>query len=180
MTALLLASVLLLQQGPAAPRQTDSAEVNASRETISAIGLAVAEVRSGSDVLRRAAFNDPDAVVVERARLLQLRCEELTTAARAAPARICRTCFGRAQPAIERYRASLAGAVQTGTRCTNTLRAQLRERQSAAAVKRGIRPFGQLIIAGLRPYEDAIHGVRVALGLEVPIQQAAPPRRRPG
>ena len=179
MTALLLASVLLLQQGPAAPQRPDSAQVNASRQTISAVGLAVAEVRSGSEVLRRAVFNDPDAAVVERARLLQLRCEELNTAAQAAPAGICRTCFRRAQPAIERYRASLASAAQTGARCANTLRTQLRERSTAAAVKRGIRPLGQQILRGLRSYEDAVHGVRVALGLEVPLQQSAPPQRRP-
>ena len=179
MTALLFASLLLLQQQPFQAQAQDTTPEGVSRQTISSVGLAVAEVRGALDLFRRAVFNDPDAVVVERARLLRTKCDALATAARQAPARICRTCFHGAQPEIERYRTSLRATVQTTTRCVNTVDGLTRARNAGAALKRGFRPLSQQIIAGLLPYETAIHGIRLALGLEVPIQRAAPPPRRP-
>jgi hypothetical protein len=179
MTALLLATVLLLQQQPFQQQAQDTTALGVSRQTISSVGLAVAEVRGALDLFRRAVFNDPDAIVVERARLLRGKCDALATAARQAPAQICRTCFHGAQPEIERYRTSLGATVQTSARCVRTIDGLERGRNAGAALKRGFRPLSQQVIAGLLPYESAIHGVRLALGLEVPVQRAAPPPRRP-
>lgn len=179
MTALLLATALLLQQGPLLPQAPDTTAEGVSRQTISSVGLAVAEVRGALDLFRRAVFNDPDAVVVERARLLRAKCDALATAARQAPARICRTCFHGAQPDIERYRTSLRTTVQTSARCVGAVDRLEREHNASAALKRGFRPLSQQLIAGLLPYENAIHGIRLALGLEVPLQRTAPPPRRP-
>lgn len=181
MTALVLAAVLVLQQRPLQQQVSDTTAQAASRQTISSVGLALAEVRGALDLFRRAVFNDPDAVVVERARLLRGKCDALATAARQAPTRICRTCFHGAQPEIERYRTSLGTTVQASVRCVNTIDGLGRARNASAALKRGFRPLSRQIIAGLLPYENAIHALRLALGLEVPVQaqRGAPLVRRP-
>jgi hypothetical protein len=181
MTALVLAAALLLQQRPLQQQSSDTTAQAVSRATISGVGLAVAEVRGALDLFRRAVFNDPDAVVVERAQLLRGKCDALATAARQAPARICRTCFHGAQPEIERYRTSLGSTVQTGVRCVGTVDGLVRQRNASAALKRGFRPLSQQLIAGMLPYENAIHALRLALGLEVPVQvqRSAPLVRRP-
>jgi len=181
MTALVLAAVLLLQQRPLQPQVSDTTAQAASRATISGVGLAVAEVRGALDLFRRAVFNDPDAVVVERAQLLRGKCDALAAAARVARPQICRTCFHGAQPEIERYRTSLGATVQASARCVRTVDGLARERNAGAAFKRGFRPLSQELIAGLLPYENSIHALRVALGLEVPVQvqRQAPLVRRP-
>ena len=68
----------------------------------------VAEVRSTYELYRRAAFNDPNGAVIERATLYRSNCRALAAAARQAEQRICRSCLPpNAQPAINQYRANL-------------------------------------------------------------------------
>lgn len=179
MTPLLFATVLLLQQGPMMPQSQDTTAQGRSRQTISSVGLAVGEVRGTLDLFRRAVFNDPDAVVLERAQGLRGKCEVLARLSRAARTSICRTCFHGAQPEIERYRTSLAGLAQMGDRCSRTLTAQSSARNAAGALKRDFRPTSQQILAALVPYEDAVQRVRVALGVAAPPTppQSAPARR---
>jgi len=175
MNVLLLAAAVLFQQQPATRPSTDTSAVAASRQAITDVGMSVAEVRSALDLYRRAAFNSPGPVAAERAQILQRRCAELDVAARAARTRICRACFtATVQPAIERYRQGLAGTAQLGVRCAGAITRRLRADPSGTAARRDARSASELIVAGLRPYESRVHGVRVALGLEV----VTPQRRR--
>ena len=175
MNVLVLAAAVLFQQQPATRPSTDTSTVAASRQAITDVGMSVAEVRSALDLYRRAAFNSPNSVAVERAQVLRRRCGELDVAARAARTRICRRCFAAGvQPAIERYRGGLVGTAQLGARCAGVVARRLRADPTGAAARSDARSASELIVEGLRPYEDRVHGVRVAFGLEV----AAPRRPR--
>jgi len=197
MTALLIAAAALLfqQQAPVRPEPADTSPMGLARQAITEIGLRVAEVRGGEDMLRRAIYNGTDAAVVERATVLRNRCADLATAAGGTSARICRTCFrGETRAAMEQYRAALPGVVQAGNRCAAALARDLRADQTGRVVRRNMRSLSRTILVGLDPYEAAIRSVRLALGLEVrmpaagaarqPRRQAAqppqqPPARRP-
>jgi hypothetical protein len=179
MNVLVLAAAVLFQQQPATRSATDTSALAASRQAITDVGMSVAEVRSALDLYRRAAFNSPNSVAVERAQVLRSRCAELDVTARAARTRICRACFTAAvQPAIERYRGGLAGTAQLGARCAGTLARRLRADPAGTAARSDARSASDLIVVGLRPYEDRVSGVRVALGLEVAAPQPAPRRPR--
>ena len=179
MNVLMLAAAVLFQQQPATRPSSDTSALAVSRQTITEVGMSVAEVRSALDLYRRAAFNSPNSVAVERAQVLQRRCAELDVAARAARTRICRACFtADVQPAIERYRGGLVGTAQLGVRCAGFLARRLRADPTGAAARRDARSVSELIVEGLRPYEAQVHGVRVALGLEVAAPQPAPRRPR--
>ena len=179
MNVLVLAAAVLFQQQPATRPSTDSSTVAASRQAITDVGMSVAEVRGALDLYRRAAFNSPSSVAVERAQVLQRRCAELDVAARAARTRICRACFtADVQPAIERYRGGLVGTAQLGARCASMLARRLRADPTGTAARSDARSASELIVEGLGPYEDRVRGVRVALGLEVAAPQPAPRRPR--
>lgn len=178
MNVLVLTAAVLFQQQPATRPSTDTSAVAASRQAITDVGMSVAEVRSALDLYRRAAFNSPNSVAVERAQVLRRRCAELDVAARAARTRICLRCFAAdVQPAIERYRGGLVGAAQLGARCAGVMARRFRADPTGAAARSDARSASELIVEGLRPYEDRVRGVRVALGLEVAAPQ--PGLRRP-
>jgi hypothetical protein len=175
MNVIVFAAAVLFQQQPATRPATDTTAVAASRQAITDVGMSVAEVRGALDLYRRAAFNSPNSVAVERAQILRSRCAELDVAARAARTRICLRCFAAdVQPSIDRYRGGLVGTAQLGARCAGTLARRLRANPTGTAARSDARSASDLIVEGLRPYEDRVRGVRVALGLEV----AAPRRPR--
>ena len=179
MNVFVLAAAVLFQQQPATRPSTDTSAIAVSRQTITDVGMSVAEVRSALDLFRRAAFNSPNSVAVERAQVLRRRCAELEAAARAARTRICRACFAPdVQPAIERYRGGLVGTAQLGARCAGVLARRLRADPAGTAARSDARSVSELITRGLLPYEAHVHGVRVALGLEVAAPQPAPRRPR--
>jgi hypothetical protein len=172
MSPLVLTLAVLLQQpqapqrpAPAAPVSREAA-TNETRQAIVDVGRSVAEMRTAHDALRRAVFNFPDAVVVQRARDMRERCRALDTTARAAVGHVCRSCFSTTvQPAMNRYRAALPGVGQVGTRCATQLAQQLRAPDPAAAVRRDIWSLDRTVVNGLFPYEDRVLAVRQALGL---------------
>lgn len=178
MNVLVLAAALLFPQQQVARPPADTAALAASRQAISQVGFSVAEVRSALELFRRAVFNGTLPETVERAQVLQRRCSELETSVRAARAVICPRCFRpSAQPSVDRYRGGLPDVAQLGTRCAGLVARRLRADPTGGAVKRDVRTVTQMIVAGLQPYEDRVHALRVALGLEAPSQPAAPARR---
>jgi len=189
MNVLLIAATVLFQQrAPIVPQSTDTSPVGVSRQAITDLSLRVAEVRSGDDQLRREVFNGTGASVMDRGRLQQQRCADLAAAARATTARVCRACFPpNVQRAMNQYRAALPSVVRTGTRCAAALARDLRADPSGSAVRQHRPTLARTIQQGLLPYENAIHAVRLALGLEVPVSvlrgqppAAAQTPRRPG
>ena len=133
-------------------------------------------MRTAHDALRRAVFNFPDAVVIERGQEMRQRCQDLTAMARAATGRLCRTCYSASiQPSINGYRAGLTDVGQVGTRCANQMGQSLRAQKPAEAVRRNIWALGQTLVAGMVPYENRLRAVRQALGLTG--EPARPPRR---
>jgi hypothetical protein len=171
--AMLLQQPLVQRPVPAAGAR-DSA-ISRSRRTVEEVGLQVGSMRTAHDAFRRAVFNFPAAVVVERAQDMRRSCEDLTTIARAAPARICRSCFAPAvQRAFSAYRAGLPGVAQVGTRCVAQLTRILGAKDPAATARRDVYAVTNGVVQGLFPYEARVQEVRRALGL-VPLT----PQRTP-
>lgn len=153
-------------QRPAPSAASRDSATAASRRTIEEVGLQVAAMRTAHDAFRRAVFNFPAAVVVERAQDLRRSCEDLTAIARAAPPRICRTCFAaRAQRAINAYRTGLPGVAQVGTRCATQAGRILRATDPGAQARRDVYAVTNGVVQGLYPYEARVQEVRRALGL---------------
>lgn len=174
----LVLAVLLQQpsaQRPAlsaAPRDTVTA---GTRRAIEQVGLQVGAVRTAHDAFRRAVFNFPVSVVVERAQDMRRSCEDLTSIARAAPAQICRSCFApAAQRAISAYRTGLPGVAQVGTRCATQMARILGAKDPAALARRDVYAVTNGVVQGLLPYERRVQEVRQALGLVQHIPQRAP------
>lgn len=174
MIPLVLAAALLFQQqvprrlAPGTPQASDSVQA-ATVQAITEVGRSVADMRSAHEFLRRAAFNQTEPMVVERAQQMQQRCRDLTTVARAAVARVCRRCFAAAaQRALNAYRGVLPSVGQVGTRCANQLGQMLRARDPAAAVRRNVWSITRTIVQGLLPYEARVQEVRQAFNLVPP------------
>lgn len=181
MIPLAIAVAVLLQQQ--VPPRTPPSEGDftppqaASRQAIMDVGHRVAEVRSGHDLLRRAAFNLGDAMVVQRTQELQRNCQGLRDVARAAVPRLCRNCFGAStQRAIDAYRGVLPGVSRLGVRCTTRLAQFLRAKVPAAEARRGIGSVTRTLVEGLAPYEARLEDVRRSFGL-VGGRPAPAPRR---
>jgi hypothetical protein len=174
MIPLAIAAALLFQQQVPqrrAPAGSDFDSVQtASRQAVMDVGRGVADMRSAHEALRRAVFNSPDAMVVQRAQELGQSCQDLTALARAASGRICRTCFGAfAQRAMNGYRTALPGVSQVGRQCANRLAQYVATRTPAAAVRRNIWSVSRTVVEGLYPYEARLRDVRQAFGLESPL-----------
>jgi hypothetical protein len=163
--------VAVLLQQPSAQRPVLSAAsrdsaIAGSRRAIEEVGLQVGAMRTAHDAFRRAVFNFPAAVVVERAQDMRRSCEDLTTIARAAPARICRSCFApSAQRAFSAYRTGLPGVAQVGTRCTTQMARILGAKDPAAQARRDVYAVTNGVVQGLLPYEARVQDLRRALGL---------------
>jgi len=170
MIPLVFAVAVLFQQQVAqrptrSPSSRDSATTE-SRQAIMDVGRSVAEMRTAHEALRRAAFNSPDAMVVQRAQEMRQRCQDLTAVARTAAGRLCRTCFSATvQSAINGYRAVLPGVGQVGTRCSSQIAQFLRARTPTEAVRGNIWSVGRTVVDGMVPYEDRLRRVREAFGL---------------
>jgi hypothetical protein len=171
--AVLLQQPLAQRPAPSPPSR-DSATALA-RRAVEDVGMQVGAMRTAHDAFRRAVFNFPAAVVVERAQDLRRSCENLTAIARAAPPRICRSCFApNVQRAFDAYRTGLPGVAQVGTRCTAQLRRILGAKDPAATARRDVYAVTNGVVQGLFPYEARVQQVRRALGI-APL----PPRRTP-
>ncbi len=171
MIPLALAVAVLFQQAPA-PRPSPSAAARdsateRSKAAVTEVGLQVATMRTAHDAFRRAVFNFPKAVVVERAQDLQRSCQDLTRVARDASPRICRSCFETsAQRAFNAYRGGLPGVAQVGTRCTAQMGRILAAADPMAAARRDVYAVTGNVVEGLAPYEARVAGIRRALHIE--------------
>jgi hypothetical protein len=175
----LVVAVLLQQplaQRPARSAAARDSATNEARQAIMDVGLKVAEMRTAHDAFRRAVFNFPAAVTVQRAQEMRRSCEDLTAIARAAPGRICRTCFeAGVQRAMNGYRTNLPRVAQVGTRCAGQMTRILAATDPAAQARRDVYAVTDQVVRGLVPYEARLHEVRRALGLVPP--PSAIPRR---
>lgn len=179
MIPIVLAAVLLLPQqvpqGPALSPAARQAAVTDSRQAIMDVGKGVADFRTAHDALRRAVFNSSDGVVVQQMQAMRRSCQDLTAVARAAPPRLCPHCFGaRAQLAVNRYRAVLPAVAQFGMRCSTRMDRDLRAKEPAATLRRGIWAFSHDAVDGLLPYEARLQDVRRAFNLVSAQQRPAP------
>jgi len=174
----LIVAVLLQQplaQRPAPSTAAHDSATSRSRQAIQDVGLHVAAMRTAHDAFRRAVFNFPATVVAERAQDMRRSCEDLTATARAAPARICRSCFAaRVQRAMDGYRAGLPGVARVGTRCVAQMARILGAKDPAATARRDVYAVTDGVVQGLFPYEARVQEVRRALGL-IPLT----PQREP-
>lgn len=148
---------------------------------LSDIGTKVAEVRSTYELYRRAAFNDPNGALIERATLYRTNCRALAAAIQQGERRICRNCLPRnVQVSVDQYRAHLpalrAVAEQCATR-VDRLRARGDENVVATAMRADVRAEGDRLALGLRTYETRVRDVRRVMGWD---QQPNVPTPRRG
>lgn len=173
-----VAAVLLQQplvQRPVPAGAARDSAISRARRAVEEVGLQVGAVRTAHDAFRRAVFNFPAAVVVERAQDMRRSCEDLTAVARAAPTRICRSCFAPdAQRAFNGYRAGLPGVAQVGTRCTAQMARILGAKDPAATARHDVYAVTNEVVQGLLPYEARVQEVRRALGLAPRTPQRTP------
>lgn len=152
---------------PSAPSQPQT-PFDSTVGAISDIGTKVAEVRSNYELYRRAAFNDPNGALVERATLYRASCRALAAATTQGEHRICRACLPRtAQPAIDRYRANLPALHAIADQCAtriDRLRARGNENAVAAAMRADARAEADRLVVGFRPYEARVVDVRRVMG----------------
>ncbi len=169
---ILMVAFALWQQPARAPSRA-SAERQAAFDTTGAtvreIGDRVADVKSGLELFRRAAFNGPDGEVLSAAELFGARCRSLDSAATAAPRKICRTCAApKVNAAFAGYRQAMPDVARTGARCASRLRQLSARSDGAKELRRDVRNISAAIVAGLTRYEARVQTLREALGTVPP------------
>lgn len=164
------------RQGAASAPRAQTASLNTTMTAVTDVAAAVADVKAEADRFRTRAFNDPAGAVLESAASFKAACERLAAAARKAPPMICRSCMrGGSQPAFDRYRAYMPSLAGLGGRCVARLRAGASADASQAQLRRTSIDMSNLVVTGLRPYEQRIGEIRAHL------QPATPrPSQRPG
>ena len=177
-------------QQPQRPTPTSAqvqAQANKAPETpfdttgaaISNIGIKVGELRSVYDLYRRAAYNEPDGAVLQRAGMFADACRALEAAARDAQKTMCHTCMARRiQPPIDQYHAYLPAIQRYSQSCAARvaqLKAHGNDSTQSRALRQDVIPAGTRMMATLRTYEARLHAVRLAMGWETPALPA--PRR---
>jgi hypothetical protein len=183
---LLLAAALQVPQAapratplPAAPRSASPA-YDSVVSAVSQIGVAVAEVKSGLELYRRASFNEPDGELLRWAEQFGRSCRQLTQTVERQQPKLCSNCLPTdAQRAIDRYRAYMPTLARMGRDCGTRL-----QRTSAstpadsvpARLRRDARPVGNKVVEAIRPYEDRLQQVRIAFGWQPPPTPAPSPR----
>lgn len=180
MLPVFLLSLAFVQQ----PRPTPATAFDSTKDAISAMGRAVADVKSGLDVYRRAAFNSPSGDLLFAADYLFRACRTLEVVAKQTPQRLCPRCGDRAfQSALADYRAVMPEVSRTGARCASQLGRLTRSQDSTAAhgLRRAVRVITDEIVRGLMPYERGLAAVRVAAGwAPSPAVRGADAARPPG
>ena len=177
--ALYLAAAVAAQQPrPArAPHAAAPAQGNfdSTVAAIADLGVKVGELRSVYDQYRRAAFNEQDGEVLERAAMFGRACATLADAARSAERTMCRSCSAaRVQPAFNSYRANLPAMQRYAQGCAERvtrLGADGSSQDKARAYRNDAAAAGTRMIQALRVYEERLHAVRVVMGWD-----QAPPR----
>ena len=175
MTLLMLAVAAMFQQPQAAaPRQTPQPNTafDSSVAAISDIGIKVAETRSVYDLYRRAAFNEPDGALMDRATMYGASCRALSNALRDGHHAICLHCLpARIQPVVDQYRTYLPTLERFSVACASRID-QLKERGTTTAQTKALRddviPAGNRMVTALRGYEVRLQGVRQAMGWVAP------------
>ncbi len=169
-----------LGQNEVPPRPEPRTPYDSTVEAIIDLGTKVAEVKSGLELFRRAAFNEPTGTVLERSEVFGRSCRNMVSAVRRAEGLLCRSCLPRtAQEAVNAYRNNLPNLSRLGTQCASRLE-QLRRGVSAdtaaARLRREARPMSARLTDGLRPYETRLLAVRREFGWEQPVMPSPQPR----
>lgn len=150
---------------PAQPRTA----YDTTREMIIDVGRRVADVRTGIELYRRAAFNAPDGAVLEDANLFGRSCRDLAEIADRARRGMCRQCLSpSAQRAVESYRAYLPILARMARDAEARVRQLATRDSSATRLRRDVLPANNRVVSGLRPYEARLQQVRVAFGWTAP------------
>lgn len=159
---LFLVAALALQQAPPNPARDSTVAA------INAVAMSVGQVKSGLDLLRRAAFNETSGRVLDRADFLRARCRAVLAEIDRSRRIACKDCLtAPRQQAVNAWLANLRSVAAMARRCDQQLErlAAGRNTDSAAArIKRQLGPIGNDITAALRPYEERVRQVRVSFG----------------
>jgi hypothetical protein len=166
------------QAAPARPAPPTAPESTVA--AITDIGTRVAEAKNAYDVFRRSAFNDPNGKVLERAEVFRTSCRQMAEAADRGQRMLCRACFPAAvQASVDRYREVLPSLGRTGRQCASRvqqLRAGVTPDTAALRLRRDVRPMGERLVTGVRPYEARLEEVRRQFGWAQPVMVPTPRR----
>jgi hypothetical protein len=159
---------------PQAQTPPPAGPLDSTMTAVTSVARAVADVKAEADRFRTRAFNDPTGSVLESAAAFRTACERLAAVARTGPRMICRHCIsGRGQPAFDRYRAFLPSLVGLGGRCATRLRTKVTADVAPAVLRQTAIDMSNLIVTGLRPYEQRVGDIRAVLA---PTPRPAPRR----
>ncbi len=177
---LLLSLTLLRPPGGASAAIQNPTPFDSTRHLIIQVGEAVADVKTGLELYRRAVFNSTASDITVTAFYLGRACRTLDLQARLAQRRVCRRCADAPlQRALEGYREAMPMLARMGTRCADRLErlSSGPDSSAARALKRNVRAISDLVIAGIVPYEQRLAVVRVRAGWARP--QAGTPGQAP-
>jgi len=171
---LLLLGALLLPQAPA------HAGVPAFDSTVAAVNavtVSVAQVRSGLDQLRRAAWNrESSGRVLELTSNLRGKCRATIVEIERAEDIACPDCLDAArQRVVNEWLRSLRQVRLMASRCDRELGRMAADRNAdsgAVRVRRQLDDQGRRILEALHPYFEHVQRVRAEFG-----RAATPPRR---
>ena len=165
-SALVLAALIVQQPVPQTPaaRAARVAAFDSSKAVVGRVGEAVAEVKSGIDVYRRAVFNGPDEEVLHNADYLRGACAAVDSVARRSVVKVCRGC---AEPAVQRaldgYREMLPVLARGTAHCAAQLWQLEQASNAPSRLRHDVRVVGNSLVATLRYYEGRLGAVLQAM-----------------
>jgi len=173
-SALVLAALVLQQPAPRPSPAANAARLAAfdtSKAVMAEVGGAVAHVKSGLDIYRRAVFNGPDQEVLNNADFLRAACADVDSAARRGAGRICRRC---AEPDVQRaldgYRQMLPSLARGTARCAAQLWLLEQRHDGPARLRHDVWVVGNPLVATLRYYEARVGVLLQALHITPAVQ----------
>jgi hypothetical protein len=168
LTATLIVSLALLQQpgrDAAQARRARTAAYDSSTAAVSHLADRVADVKSGLELFRRAAFGGTDDELISAADGFWIRCHALDSVAVLTYRTVCTRCAFQppVQRALNGYREIVPSVGRAGAGCASRI-AQLSRRPDAAKqLRREVRDIGNPIVGALIGYERRLSVLLVAL-----------------
>lgn len=185
LSSILILFAALLQQperGAAPSQHAREATFDSSRVAVARMANHVADLRSGLDVFRRAAFNGADGDVVTTAANLSAQCRTLDSLAAVTERKVCRRCAFQpaVQEALDGYRRAMPALGRSGARCVVRLRQLSRGADVVKRLRRDARSVSNPIVLALTDYERRLDALLEVLNAKPPRPIPRRPAQRPG
>ena len=139
---------------------------DSTMNTVSVVGEQVANVKAGTDLLRRLAFTDTNSTgaISQAGAALRQSCQAMSQAATTGRKTMCLHCMiSQLQPSFNSYRDYLPSLAALGNRCAGLVRQSTLESGTPAERRRLALEVSNTVVTGLRLYEERLNGIMRAL-----------------